>query len=217
MISRKIDLRGLSCPEPVLRAKKLFDDKTIERIEALVDDDVCVSNLKRLSRSLKASATALEKDGYFEVVMERGGEQASKAEQQVSEEAEEGAALRRPQRQDEGSSPEVGTVIFLAKDTFGEGDPEFSRTLLNLFLQSVLESGHEPRAILMANTGVKLMAADSSAVQVLDDFRARGCEVLACGLCVEFYGLKDVVPKDQVTNMFAIVEYLFAADKVLSP
>jgi hypothetical protein len=69
----------------------------------------------------------------------------------------------------------------------------------------------------MANAGVKLLAPDSPVLKVLEDFKSRGCEVLACGLCLEFYGLKEKVPKDQITNMFAICEYLFAADKVLQP
>jgi hypothetical protein len=81
----------------------------------------------------------------------------------------------------------------------------------------MFESGQRPRAILMANTGVKLMAPESPALKVLNDFKAAGCEVLACGLCVEFYGLKGKIPVEQITNMFAICEYIFAADKVINP
>jgi selenium metabolism protein YedF len=206
MIS-KVDLRGLLCPEPVLATKKLLDDPQVERVEALVDDDVCVNNLQRLSRTFGASTRVRELDGFFEIVIDRAGAQAAAAEQ-----APESSAGELPA---ETQGQKVGTVIFLAKDTFGDGDPEFSRTLVNLFLQTALESGHRPRAILMANSGVKLMAPDSPVLKVLNDFRQSGCEVLACGLCLEFYGLKDKVPKEQVTNMFAICEYLFAADKVL--
>jgi len=71
----------------------------------------------------------------------------------------------------------VGTVVLLAKDHLGEGDPEFSRTLINLFLQTMFESGHRPRAILLMNTGVKLMAKDSATLKVLNDFRNTGVEV----------------------------------------
>lgn len=60
------------------------------------------------------------------------------------------------------------------------------------------------------------MTPDSPALKVLNDFKETGCEVLACGLCVEFYGLKGKIPVEQITNMFAICEYIFAADKVIS-
>lgn len=205
---QKVDLRGLACPEPVLKAKKLLDDSQMESIEALVDDDICVNNLQRLSRSMQASTHVIEKDGYYQITIEKTGQ--ALAEQHSLPTSE---LVSQPA----SSGKRVLSVIFLSKDYFGQGDESFSQHLLNLFLQTVLEAGHSPKAILMANSGVKLMANDSSMRKVLDDFKSRGCEVLACGLCLEFYGIKDQVPTEQITNMFAIAEYLFAADKVLTP
>jgi len=209
MIS-KVDLRGLICPEPVLRTKKLLDDPGVERVEALVDDDVCVNNLRRLSNTFKATTDVHQHDGFFEVVIDRAARGSSTASELTTAPSVRSAG-------DVAAGAGTTTVVFLAKDTFGDGDPELSRTLVNLFLQTALEAGHQPRAILMANAGVKLMAPDSPVLKVLEDFRQHGCEVLACGLCLEFYGLKEKVPKEQITNMFAICEYLFAADKVLQP
>jgi len=212
-MKQKIDLRGLLCPEPVLRTKRLLDDPDIGEVEALVDDEVCVNNLERLSSSLKASSTVLAKQGFYLVRIERLKSSTGLASAQPANQARPEPAAGKQL----AAASQVGTVILLSKDTFGDGDPELSRTLINLFLQTVLEAGQRPRAILMANSGVQLIAPGSPAFKVLDDFRAGGCEVLACGLCLEFYGLKDKVPKEQITNMFAIQEYLFAADKVLSP
>jgi len=61
------------------------------------------------------------------------------------------------------------------------------------------------------------MDPDGSVVQVLNSFAEAGCEVLACGLCLEHYSLKDKVPVDQITNMFNICEYLMTADRVVTP
>jgi tRNA 2-thiouridine synthesizing protein A len=194
-----------------LRTKKLFDNPEMTSVEALVDDDVCVNNLQRLARSLKAHCEVQDKKGYFAITLQRGAKaEAAGTPPTHTHEAVVGAGTAQ-------TPGAVGTVIFLAKDTFGEGDPEFSKTLTNLFLQTLFESGHRPRAILMANTGVRLMAKDSAALKVLNDFKNEGVEVLACGLCVDFYKLKDEIPKEQITNMFAICEYLFAADKIIQP
>ena len=205
----QIDLRGLSCPEPVIKAKKLFDNPNTHRIEALVDDDICVNNMQRLARSLKAKCNVEDNKGYFTITLERG---ASVEAKQTPHTHTSPIASQTAQ-----PSSGVGTVIFLAKDMFGEGDPDFSKTLVNLFLQTVFDSGLRPRAILLANSGVRLMAKNSQALKVLNDFKNDGCEVLACGLCVEFYKLKEEIPHEQITNMFAICEYLFAADKVIQP
>jgi selenium metabolism protein YedF len=204
---RKIDLRGLICPEPVLRTKRLLDDLSIEKVEAIVDGEINVNNLNRLARSLKLQFASATQDDNFVVTIARNNNEAK------SYPPVEPSNLKSAKE----TENEVGNVVFLGKDKFGEGDPEFSATLINLFLQTMFESGQRPRAILMANTGVRLMAPNSPALKVLNDFKEAGCEVLVCGLCVEFYGLKGKIAVEQITNMFAICEYMFAADKVISP
>jgi selenium metabolism protein YedF len=210
-MKKTVDLRGLVCPEPVLRTKKLLDDTSIETVEALVESEVNVNNLQRLAKSLKLRFHSVaEENDCFRVTLERG---------------ENGSATSGAPLTQTHSSPApriaaeeaVGTVVFIAKDKFGDGDPEFSNNLLNMFLQTLLQSGHRPRAILMANTGVKLLAPGSSTLTVLDDFKSAGVEVLACGLCLEYYGLKGKIPTEQITNMFAICEFLMVADKVIQP
>lgn len=234
--AQKIDLRGLVCPEPVLRAKKLLDDKSVSAVEATVDSEINVNNLQRLARSLKIRMTSEIEGDHFKVRLDRvdgvdrvdrvdaaavpettGRSGSALGAQSAHHHATNAEAKQTSRRTATSETPEVGTVVFLTKDAFGEGDRDFSVNLINIFLQTMYEAGHRPRAILMANSGVKLMAKDASTLKVLNDFKEAGCEVLACGLCVEFYGLKDQIPKEQITNMFSIVEYMFAADRILTP
>ena len=203
-MSEKLDLRGMLCPEPVIRAKKALDKKENDSIEALVDDDVCVANLERLARSLKADCVVSNQDGFFSVSISK-----------IANALQQHTHIASVEKKSLPDINKTGLVLFFSRDQLGEGDPDFSKTLANVFLQTLFESGHQARAILLANTGVKLLAADSPAKKVLDDFRQAGCEVLACGLCVDFYGLKQDINKEQITNMFAICEYLTAAEKVL--
>ncbi|MEZ4491282.1 MAG: sulfurtransferase-like selenium metabolism protein YedF [Cyanobacteriota/Melainabacteria group bacterium] len=203
-MSDEIDLRGLVCPEPVLRTKKLIDDESLKQITVLVETEINVKNLERLAHSKSIDLTSAKEGDHYKVVLRRG---ESLVQETVA------ATKPREDRVDEA----VGTVVFLGKNTFGEGDPDFSSSLLNVFLQTIYDSGHRPRAILMANSGVKLMARDCSVRPVLQQFEEAGCDVFACGLCVEFYGLKEDVPSEKITNMFSIVEYMMTADKVISP
>lgn len=207
----KVDLRNLTCPEPVLRTKKLFDDAQVNSVEALVDDEVSVRNLERLAGYLKASASSKKTDNGFQVIITRQDQQNQNQQSKESNKVDSTMFDKK-----EKSNDKI-TVVFLSKDTFGQGDEEFSKTLLNLFLQTLFETGQRPQAILMANSGVKLMAKDSPVLKVLQDFRAAGVEVSACGLCVDYYKLKEDVPAEQITNMFAICEYLSSADKLISP
>lgn len=209
----KLDLRGLLCPEPVIRTKKLFDKNVCTGVEALVDDQVCVSNLQRLAKSLKASCKVKEEDGFFQVLIDKSNDSSINSMDSVDATHVHSASVASQQNDPNN----IGTVIFLTRESLGEGDAEFGKSLLNIFLQTMLQSGHLPRAILMVNSGVKLMKTESAFQKVLDDFRDAGTEVLACGLCVDYYKLKEDVPLEQITNMFAICEYLGAASKVISP
>jgi selenium metabolism protein YedF len=210
-MEKTVDLRGLVCPEPVLRTKKLLDDAAVMKVEALVETEINVGNLKRLAGSLKMRFQSQPESDFFRVVLERSDD--APTEPTTSQRAHEHVSAQAMQKIDNT----VGTVVLITKETFGTGDPEFSANLLNLFLQTLLQAGHTPRAILMANTGVKLLDPDAPTLKVLNDFKDAGADVLACGLCVDYYGLKGKIPTEQITNMFAICEYLMAADKVIQP
>jgi selenium metabolism protein YedF len=227
-----LDLRGLMCPEPVLRTKKILDQKPEGAVEVLVDSDINVMNLTRLANSLGLSLQSKESNEGYVVVIDSKKESQDKHKSHVSQESQQSQesklsklsitsndseATNAKKQENHSGQTRKTSVIFIAKDTFGEGDRDFSVNLLNVFLQTILQAGHRPQAILLANTGVRLMDPDSSIRKVLDDFKAEGVEVFACGLCVEFYGLKDKVKPEQITNMYAISEYLFSADKVISP
>ena len=201
-MEKEVDLRGLVCPEPVLRTKKLLDDKDFSQVVVLVESEVNVKNLERLANSKKIVISSSQQNDHYKVVLAKDGNSTFEEKSEIKNASGE---------------VEVAEVVFLGKDKFGDGDEDFSKSLLNVYLQTMYDAGHRPRAILMANTGVKLMASDSNVKPVLDQFREAGCDVLACGLCVDFYGLKGKIDSDQITNMFAIVEYMMSADKVINP
>lgn len=201
--TNQIDLRGLACPEPVLRTKKILDQnsKGNSPVSLLVDTDVTVKNLERLCSANNAQIIESQKiNDHFRVLIVPTSKESS------IEEKKDGS--------------KVGPVVFISKDSFGTGsgpeDHDFSNHLLNMFLQSLLATGHRIDAILMANSGVKIMA-ESAFKDVIAAFEAQNTKVFACGLCVEYYKIKDQVPSDKITNMFAICEYLLTAERVIEP
>jgi selenium metabolism protein YedF len=201
----EIDLRGLACPEPVLRTKKILDQKSTSPISLLVDTDVTVKNLERLSKANNAQILESQKIGdHYRVLIAPSSEDTLK---------EEKKDLTKDQTK-------VGPVVFISKDSFGTGsapeDHTFSNHLLNMFLQSLLVTGHPVDAILMANSGVKIMA-DPAFKEILEKFESAGTKVFVCGLCVDYYKIKELVASEKITNMFAICEYLMTAERVIEP
>ena len=44
---------------------------------------------------------------------------------------------------------------------------------------------------------------------------AQGVEILTCGTCLDYYGIKDKLAVGTVSNMYTIVEKLNNADKII--
>ena len=56
----EIDVRGFSCPIPVVRAKKALDENSGEVVAVLVESGVSRENVSRLARSLGYAVEAEE-------------------------------------------------------------------------------------------------------------------------------------------------------------
>ena len=57
----------------------------------------------------------------------------------------------------------------------------------------------------------------SESLEDLRKLEAQGVEILTCGTCLNFYGLTEKLAVGGVTNMYAIVETLAGAGKVIKP
>ncbi len=64
-MSERIDARGLSCPQPVVLAKKAIDKIGKGTIEILVDTVTSKENVSRLARSAGYQVSVEEKEGEF--------------------------------------------------------------------------------------------------------------------------------------------------------
>jgi selenium metabolism protein YedF len=107
-------------------------------------------------------------------------------------------------------------VVVLNSDFIGNGSEELGRTLMKSFLFSLTEQEVLPEKLLCYNAGA-LLTTEGSAV--LDDLKALqedGVEILTCGICGEFYGVKDKLAVGTFTNMYRIVEIL-RTSKTVSP
>ncbi|MBC7344386.1 MAG: sulfurtransferase-like selenium metabolism protein YedF, partial [Clostridia bacterium] len=73
-----------------------------------------------------------------------------------------------------------------------------------------------PRAVIFLNTGVKLSSEGSPIISSLVRLEQRGTEILSCGTCLDYYGLKDKLCVGRVTNIYDVVEFVTTASKVVS-
>jgi hypothetical protein len=69
---------------------------------------------------------------------------------------------------------------------------------------------------LFYNAGVKLLVNGAPCLDGLRSLEHEGTDLLACGTCVDHYGLRDQIAAGHITDMCEIVETINAAPKVVT-
>jgi selenium metabolism protein YedF len=108
-------------------------------------------------------------------------------------------------------------IVVINSRTMGTGSDELGGILIKSFIYALTQQDELPKTILFYNGGAYLTCQDSPVLEDLQSLEAQGVELLTCGTCLDFYGLKDKLAVGNVTNMYVIVEKQAKADKVIRP
>jgi intracellular sulfur oxidation DsrE/DsrF family protein len=109
----------------------------------------------------------------------------------------------------------MGFVLVINADQMGHGDLELGRKLLSTGLRK-LANADDLDTIILYNSGVRLAVKDSYAAVELSLLHERGVEILACGTCVDHFGIRERLIVDRLSNMDEILATLRAAAKVVT-
>ena len=71
--------------------------------------------------------------------------------------------------------------------------------------------------LILVNGAVKLNVMGNPLVEDLEALARLGIEVLSCGTCVDFYGLKGKIAVGRVTNTFEVATLLSRAARIVAP
>ena len=89
--------------------------------------------------------------------------------------------------------------------------------LMKSFLFAVTQLDELPDKMVFYNSGARLTAEGSPALEDLKNLAEQGVEIMNCGTCLDFYGIKEKLAVGTVTNMYSIVETMQQADRVIRP
>ena len=187
-----IDCRNLPCPAPVINVKKALQEHA--EIRVLLDDGAPRENVTRFSRNRGCRVTEV-RDGSGWVLTITGAVEAL--------------------RPVPGAVSQGGRVVMITSDRFGDGPEELGRLLMKNFIHSLLETGELPSRMLFLNSGVFLTCEGSDVLEALGKLHGMGVEIFSCGLCLDFFKIKEKLRAGATTNMLAIAEYLLSADLVV--
>lgn len=109
-----------------------------------------------------------------------------------------------------------GLVYVFDNDTLGKGDEKLGTTLMKGFIYALTEQDVLPKSIIFYNKGIVLTTTNRDCIEDLKTLEKLGVEILSCGTCLNYYGLKDELKVGTVTNMYTIVEKLNNASSVIN-
>lgn len=198
-----VDARGQQCPIPVVRANQAMAALSgPATLEVHVDNEIAVQNLLRMAmgKSFPArSEQAAEKDFVVTIAADR-----------VSADAGAAPAVCTPDARGD-------MVVAIGTATMGVGSDELGATLMKGFIYALSQQETLPKTILFYNGGAHLSCKGSASLEDLKTMASQGVEIMTCGTCLDYYGLKDKLAVGTVTNMYSIVETLTKAGKVIKP
>ena len=199
MTPTTVDARGLACPQPVILTRKALKAGDLP-VVTIVDSETSQHNVTRMAEKQGYVVSAEPRDDAIYMTIGEGAQ---------SDTTPEPEALDAP--------PSGPLVLLVSSEQMGRGDQlELGSLLIRAFFHTLGEVEPLPATIIFLNSGVKLAIDDSP---VLDDLRAlegRGIELLACGTCLDFYGLKERAAVGLISNMYTIAEALLGAGKVVN-
>ncbi len=108
------------------------------------------------------------------------------------------------------------TVVLLARDGVGHGDPQLQLALLGKYLDLLLAGDLAPRALCFYTEGVHLVCEGSPVLEALRALEQRGSRLLVCTTCLKFYGLEDRLRVGTACGMPDILDAQVGAEKVVT-
>ena len=209
MEKKLVDARGLVCPLPVVNAKKAAEEmKEGGVLTVLVDNEIAVQNLQKFAKQKgfeSAGEKKAEKEYEVTIQVNAAGDVAPAAE-----EAEEEAVCTPDVRKN-------GMVVVLSANVMGTGDEKLGKALMKAFVFAVTKQDVLPETIVCYNTGAYLTCEGADTLEDLKSLEAEGVNILTCGTCLDFYGIKETLAVGSVTNMYEIVETMEKAKTVVRP
>ena len=189
-----VDVRGSLCPKPVIETKKVSDANPDAIITTIVDNDVSRDNVEKFGKSR----------GYDVAIGQDGIDFFIKLTPNVELAPETGC---KPMNYSD-------RIILMTKDYLGEGSEELGHNLMKTFWVCMVEADVKPSTIYFINNSVKMVTNDSIHLDNIKKLADFGVEIAACGICLDYYGLKNHVGVGSITNMYAITDAIVGKNLV---
>ena len=200
----RVNAIGDACPIPVVKTKNAIRDLGGSGVvEVSVDNEIAVQNLLKMAKQKEYEAK-FDKKSNTEYIVTINVNSEVISDTKVTNDSLDEIKLKQ-------------TVVVIDSDKMGDGEEEFSKTLLKGFIYALSSQDIPPAKIIFYNTGVRMTTEGSASIEDLKVLLNAGAKIYSCGACLNNYGLSEKLQVGEVTNMYDIVGHLMDADLVIRP
>ena len=198
-MSINIDARGMTCPEPLIATKKALEGIESGIVNIRVDNVIAKENVTKFATAHGCGVLITQQDVDFLLKITKG--KGTSIPIQIAPDKHVAVG---------------GTVYIITKSAIGHDNAELGAVLMKGLIYALLEIQPAPKALLFMNSGVLLTSESSPVLAHLASLVQSGVEILSCGTCLDYLGVKEKLAVGGVTNMYNIVETMSAAAKVIT-
>jgi len=191
---KTVDCRGLACPQPVINTKEALEGAA-GPILVIVDNQAACTNVRRFAESQGAGVAVTEKGGEFHMTIEPGQSAPIVCQ----------------------TTPARSLVVLVSSEVMGRGDDELGAVLMAAFLDTLSQFKGEISHLIFVNSGARLAVEGSPVLEQVRQLEELGVDVLVCGTCLNHFDIKDKLAVGSVSNMYAIIETLSKAGRIIRP
>lgn len=193
-MENQVDVRGMECPLPVITTKKALEKTDVTSVVTIVDNEIARDNVVRYAESMNYGVEVDQKENSYYI--------------HICKEALGGMEISQETNSD--------LLYMITADKLGRGEDQLGNVLMRSFFYSLAESDIKPGTIIFMNAGVKLVSEGSPVLTELVALEKKGTKILACGTCLDYYKLKEKLCIGSVSNMYAILDQMHLATKVIT-
>lgn len=216
---QKVDAMGKACPTPVIMTRKALRDN--DEVVTMVSEKIATENISKMAKQLGYDCQVDQKGDHEWAVTVKKTAQKPAANPSTTMNETAVADSDGQQRVEPSVVNNIrlsdGYIVVLDSEEVGHGDPTLGKQLAKSFVSSLTEQDVLPEYILMFNSGVKLATKGSDTVEDLQTLEKMGVKIMECGICVNFFDVKDQLGVGSITNMFRITELMRSAQRVVKP
>lgn len=195
---RRLDCRGKLCPGPLLETRRAVEELPEGSLVVVVDHPGAKENIARAMGDAGHEVLIEEGHGEWELTITK--------------------CVAAPRPTGEGPAApgqELKTVVLAADSGLGRSDPALGQILMKSFVVTAGDLPTPPDEIILMQGGVRLVCEGSDCLDGLRRLEERGVRILACGTCLDYFGLLDKVKVGTISNMSEIVEALMGAGRII--